>query len=80
MLYEVITEEIAAGDTLSTVESVKAVSEIVMPFDCEVVEVNEELEDEPEKVNVSCYDSWIAILKIDELEGLISADEYEKLI
>lgn len=73
-------DEITAGDTLSTVESVKAVSEIVMPFNCEVVEVNEELEDEPEKVNASCYESWIAILKIEELEGLISAEEYEKLI
>ncbi len=73
-------EEIAAGDTLSTVESVKAVSEIIMPFSCEVVEVNEELEDEPEKVNADCYKSWIAILRIDELEEVISAEEYEKLI
>ncbi len=83
IVYVELPEEgdsITAGDTLTTVESVKAVSEIVMPFDCEVVKVNSELEDEPEKVNADCYGSWIAVLKIDELEGVISAEEYEKLV
>lgn len=75
-----VGEEITAGDTVSTVESVKAVSEIVMPFDCEILEVNEELEDEPEKVNAACYDAWIAVLKIEELEEVLSAEEYEKLL
>ena len=73
-------EEITAGDTVATVESVKAVSEIVMPFDCEIVSVNEELEDEPEKVNAEAYAAWIAVLKIADLEGAISAEEYEKLL
>jgi len=73
-----VGEEIIEGDTVATVESVKAVSEIVMPFDCEIVEVNDELEDEPEKVNASCYEAWIAILKIESLDGAISAQEYEK--
>ena len=75
-----IGEEITAGDTLLTVESVKAVSEIVIPCDCEVVDKNDELEEEPEKVNVSCYESWMVILKIDDLKEVISAEEYEKLI
>jgi len=73
-----VEDEISAGDTVATVESVKAVSEIVMPFDCTIVEVNEELEDEPEKVNASCYESWIAIIKIDDLEETMTAEEYEK--
>lgn len=73
-----VGEEITAGDTVATVESVKAVSEIVMPFDCEIVSVNEELEDEPEKVNASCYENWIAVLKIEELEEVMSAEDYEK--
>ena len=75
-----VGDEISAGDTLTTVESVKAVSEITMQFDCTVLEVNEELEDEPEKVNADCYASWIAVLRIDEAAGLISAEEYEKLV
>ena len=73
-------EEITVGDTLATVESVKAVSEIVMPFNCEVIKVNDELEEEPEKVNASCYQSWIAIIKIEEIEGVITAEEYKKLL
>lgn len=75
-----IGEEITAGDTVATVESVKAVSEVVMPFDCEIVETNESLEDEPEKINASCYESWIAIIKIEDLEEIISADEYKALL
>jgi len=75
-----VGDEVSEGDTLATVESVKAVSEIAMPFDCEVMEINTELEDEPEKLNASCYETWIAIIKIDELDEVISAEEYEEQI
>lgn len=46
-----VDDEFEADDEIATVESVKSVSEIVLPFDCKVVAINEDLEDEPELVN-----------------------------
>ncbi len=74
--------ELEAGDVLGAVESVKAASDIYAPVSGKVVEVNEELEDAPEKINEEPYEAWIAVLEISdssELEDLLSAEEYEKL-
>ncbi len=78
----------AVGDTFEqgaefgSVESVKAASELYAPIGGEVVEINEELEDAPEKVNESPYDEgWLIKLKISgEPEGLLDADAYKALI
>ena len=49
-----------AKDTICTLESVKAVGEVYAPVDCEVVEVNDKLADEPALVNSSCdVDGWL---------------------
>jgi glycine cleavage system H protein len=74
----------AAGDTLGTVESVKAVSDIYAPVGGEVVEVNEALNDKPELINQDPHgDGWIAKLHLadpGQIEGLLSADDYEAYI
>ena len=71
-----------AGDSFGAVESVKAVSDIYAPVGGEVVEVNEVLDDSPEKINEDPYgDGWIIKLRVsDEGEGLLSASDYEKLL
>ncbi len=71
-----------AGDSFGTVESVKAVSDLYTPVGGEVVEVNEALNDSPEKINEDPYgDGWIVRLRVsDEGAGLLSASDYEQLL
>lgn len=78
------------GDTFTghqvfgSVESVKAVSELFIPVGGEVVEVNESLQDDPEKVNNDPYgEAWMIRIRIQnpsEIDGLLSAAEYEDFI
>ena len=79
-----IEDEFDKEETLCTVESTKAVSEVYAPISCEVVEVNEILEDSPENINESPYDEgWICSVKISdesELEELLTPKEYEEII
>ncbi|MDT7807741.1 MAG: glycine cleavage system protein [Acidobacteriota bacterium] len=74
-------ETFAAHDTFGSVESVKAVSELFLPVACEVVEVNDSLTDEPEKVNTDPYgDGWMLKVRLSgrgEVDSLLSAAEYE---
>lgn len=72
------------GDTLvfnesfADVESVKAVSDILSPVDGEIVEINEELLDVPEKLNESPEETWIVKASFEELnEELMNAEEYQ---
>ena len=77
-------EELDKGETFGTVEAVKTVSDLFMPVGGEVNEVNEALEDEPELVNKDPYgDGWMVKIKMSdksELEDLLSADDYKKMI
>lgn len=79
-----IGDELEAGKTFGVVESVKAVSDVYSPLTGEVVEVNDELPDEPEMVNNSPYeDGWMVKLRIaskDELDGLMDASDYQDFI
>ena len=78
------------GDTFGTheafgsVESVKAVSEIFTPVSGEVVEVNESLNDTPEKVNSDPYgDAWFVKIKMAnalEVDAMLSGEEYEEYL
>ena len=57
--------EVGAHDHFGDIESVKTVSELFAPVAGEIVEVNEELEDQPELVNDSPYDQgWMIVLKV----------------
>jgi glycine cleavage system H protein len=70
-----------AGDTFGTIESVKAVSDLYTPVGGEVVEVNESLNDSPEKVNEDPYgDGWIIKLRSSGEGDLLSAEQYEQLL
>ncbi|MGK2741473.1 glycine cleavage system protein GcvH [Tepidicaulis sp. LMO-SS28] len=79
-----IGKTIDQGDEAAVVESVKAASEVYAPISGEVVEVNEDLEAEPAKVNADAMgEGWFVKLKItdeDELEGLMDEDAYAKYV
>ena len=76
--------EFSQDDTFGTVEAVKTVSDLFAPVDGEVLELNEALEDNPEIVNDDPYgDGWMIKIKVtdpSQLEGLLSADEYNEII
>ncbi len=79
-----VGKELDAGDECCVVESVKAASDVYAPIAGTVIEVNEVLQNSPEKVNEDPYeDGWLFKLKVDNLEDLddlVDADEYEMLI
>lgn len=71
-------------DVFGTVEAVKTVSELFMPVAGTLVEVNERLEDNPELINADPYgEGWMVRIEVDntdELEDLMSAEEYEEMV
>ncbi len=73
-------------DTFGVIESVKAVSDLYAPVSGKVVEVNTSLLDSPEIVNQDPYvEGWMMRIEVDdgghaELEELLDAKEYEKLV
>ncbi len=75
-------DSFGAGDSFGTIESVKAVSDLYTPVGGEVVEVNETLNDSPERVNEDPYGGgWMIRLRISDDEGnLLSAGEYERVL
>jgi|TARA_B110000967_G_scaffold179334_1_gene194736 glycine cleavage system H protein len=79
-LDESLDEEAVFG----TVEAVKTVSDLFMPVAGEIIEFNESLEEEPEKVNEDPYgDGWMIKIKVTDstdLDSLLSADDYNSLI
>ena len=79
-----VGEEFAGGDSLGVVESVKSVSDIFIPFDGKVVEVNSALEDQPELLNTDPYgEGWFCVLEVEDpsvVEKLLDAKAYRQLI
>lgn len=78
-----VDDEVAAGEEFGALESVKASSDLISPVSGTVVEVNEELEDAPEKVNEDAYASWIIKVEMSdpsELDSLLDAAGYKALI
>ncbi|HZJ82800.1 MAG TPA: glycine cleavage system protein GcvH [Clostridia bacterium] len=72
---------IGKGDVLGVVESVKAASDIIAPISGAVIEANEALEDNPELINESPYESHIAVMSLDnedELKELLNHEQYEQ--
>jgi glycine cleavage system H protein len=76
-----VGESFSAHESFGSVESVKAVSEIFTPVGGEITEVNESLQDEPEKVNSDPYgDGWMIRVRManpGEVDSLLNAVEYE---
>ncbi|MDR2839831.1 MAG: glycine cleavage system protein GcvH [Paludibacter sp.] len=81
---ETIGENLSKGETFGTIEAVKTVSDLFLPVDGEIVELNPELESNPELVNNDPYDAgWIIKINIanaSQIDELLSAAEYEKLL
>jgi len=79
-----VGDEITADEPFGSVESVKTVSELYAPVSGKVVEINEDLSDNPEFVNESPYDkAWMIVIELtdsSELEKLMSAEQYEEMI
>lgn len=79
-----VGKQFNAGDECCVVESVKAASDVYCPVEGTITEVNNSLEDNPEEVNTSPYDSgWLFKLEIanaEDLNNLISSEQYESLI
>ena len=77
-------ETVEKGEVFGTIEAVKTVSDLFMPATGEVLEVNPELEDAPELVNEDAYGKgWLIKVTVADpaqLDELLSADEYQKLI
>jgi glycine cleavage system H protein len=77
-------DQFKKGDEFGTVESVKAVAELYMPIDGEVVQTNQALEDAPELLNLSPNaEGWIIELKpddISQLEAMMDKDAYVKFL
>lgn len=73
---------LSKGEVLSVVESVKAASDIFAPISGTVVEINQALADNPELINESPYENYIAIMSFenaDDLSELLSPTQYEEL-
>jgi glycine cleavage system H protein len=76
--------QITKDQAYAEVESVKAVSDVFAPLSGEIVEVNEELADSPEKINEDPYgEGWMIKAKLSdasEVDSLLDADAYQKLL
>ena len=75
--------EVQAGQPLGEVESTKSVSDVYSPVSGTVAEKNAEVEGTPELINSDPYEKgWLVVIEGDDLdlEGLMSADEYKKLV
>ncbi|WML34174.1 glycine cleavage system protein GcvH [Clostridium sp. OS1-26] len=77
-----VDTEFSKDEAFGVVESVKAASDLYIPVGGKVVEINEKLVDSPELVNEDAYGSWMIVVELSdksELDGLLKADQYEKL-
>jgi len=81
---ETLDETLDIEEVFGTVEAVKTVSDLFLPLSGEIIEFNESLEDEPEKVNTDPYgEGWMIKLKFSDdsqIDALLSAEDYKALI
>ncbi|MDH3680581.1 MAG: glycine cleavage system protein GcvH [Acidimicrobiia bacterium] len=74
---------VAGGESVSEVESTKSVSDIYAPISGEVVEVNSDLVDAPDKLNSDPYgEGWILVIELSSeanLDNLLDAPAYIEL-
>ncbi|MAD59369.1 MAG: glycine cleavage system protein H [Flammeovirgaceae bacterium] len=80
---ETLDESVDMGNVFGTIEAVKTVSDLFMPVDGVIVEVNEKLESEPELVNNDPYgEGWMVKIKLDnpsQVNELLDLVAYEKI-
>ena len=80
---ETLDESVGMGNVFGTIEAVKTVSDLFMPVDGVILEVNEKLESEPELVNNDPYgEGWMVKIKLDnptQVNELLDLTAYEKI-
>ena len=76
--------QLRQDDIFGSIESVKAVSDLISPVSGEVVEVNDALTADPALANRSAYDeAWMLKVRLDnpsEVEGLMTAEAYKSFV
>ena len=81
---ETLDETLDQEEVFGTVEAVKTVSDLFMPLSGEIIEFNDSLESEPEKVNSDPYEEgWMIKIKLsntDEVDGLLDDQGYKEVI
>jgi len=79
-----VGKQLSANEIFGTVEAVKTVSDLYLPVSGSILEVNPDLESNPESINQDPYGTgWMIKMSIDnasELEGLLSAEAYQALV
>lgn len=81
---DTLDEELDEGEIFGSVEAVKTVSDLFLPLAGKVIELNEDLEDNPELINSDPFGKgWIVKVELDgdaDLKDLLSVDDYKELI
>jgi len=81
---DTVGETMQVEEVFGTVEAVKTVSDLFLPLSGEIIEFNDQLESEPEKVNADPYnEGWMIKIKISdssEIDQLLDHEAYKKLI
>ena len=70
-------DEVQSGDAVGDVESIKTVTDIICPISGEVIEVNEEVADHPEKISLKPEEAWLFKVKAEEEpDDVMTEEEY----
>lgn len=81
---ETLDQTLAKDEVFGTVEAVKTVSDLFLPLSGEIIEFNDSLESNPEKVNADPYgDGWMVKVKLSdpsEESELLTSEQYKELI
>lgn len=81
---ETVDEDLDAEEVFGTIEAVKTVSDLFLPVAGKIIEFNESLNDEPEKVNEDPYqEGWIIKMElsdVSDLDALLDSETYKELI
>jgi glycine cleavage system H protein len=78
-----VGQDVDEGGEMAVVESVKAASDVYAPVAGSIAAVNDELADDPEKINADPYgDGWIVRMTVDGIDesGLMTPDDYQQLL
>lgn len=78
-----VGQKVNANESCATIESVKTASDIHSPVSGEIVEINQSVVDDPEKITDSAYDAWLFCVKasdLSEIEKLLSPYAYQTMI
>ena len=79
-----VGQKIVSGEPFGEIEAVKTVSELYAPINGTVIEINEDLEDNPDNINQDCYGSgWIIKVELDEVldkDNLLNNKDYGSMI